>query len=82
MQTIVINSQKGGSGKTMLCKHLAVEAERAGDGVIAESVPNRTLSVRMPVYATLAKNPPGGRPHKSLFFLAPYKAVFPWPETN
>jgi len=35
----------------------------------------------MPVYATLAKNPPGGRPHKSLFFLAPYKAVFPWPET-
>jgi len=22
MQTIVINSQKGGSGKTMLCKHL------------------------------------------------------------
>jgi len=50
-------------------------------GVIAESVPNRTLSVRMPVYATLAKNPHGGRPHKSLFFLAPYKAVFPWPET-
>lgn len=34
MQTIVINSQKGGSGKTMLCKHLAVEAERAGDGPV------------------------------------------------
>ncbi len=32
MQVIVINSQKGGSGKTMLAKHLAVEAERAGDG--------------------------------------------------
>lgn len=31
MQVIVINSQKGGSGKTMLCKHLAVEAERSGD---------------------------------------------------
>jgi len=30
MQTIVVNSQKGGSGKTMLCKHLAVEAERTG----------------------------------------------------
>jgi chromosome partitioning protein len=34
MQTIVINSQKGGSGKTMLCKHLSVEAERAGDGPV------------------------------------------------
>ena len=34
MQVIVINSQKGGSGKTMLCKHLAVEAERAGDGPV------------------------------------------------
>jgi chromosome partitioning protein len=32
MQTIVINSQKGGSGKSMLCKHIAVEIERAGDG--------------------------------------------------
>lgn len=34
MQTIVINSQKGGSGKTTLCAHLAVEAERAGDGPV------------------------------------------------
>jgi cellulose biosynthesis protein BcsQ len=34
MQTIVINSQKGGSGKTSLCAHLAVEAERAGDGPV------------------------------------------------
>lgn len=34
MQIIVINSQKGGSGKTMLAKHLAVEAERAGDGPV------------------------------------------------
>ena len=32
MQVIVINSQKGGSGKTMLAKHLAVAAEAAGDG--------------------------------------------------
>ena len=32
MHIIVVNSQKGGSGKTMLCKHLSVEAERAGDG--------------------------------------------------
>jgi chromosome partitioning protein len=31
MKTIIIASQKGGSGKTMLAAHLAVEAERAGD---------------------------------------------------
>jgi len=34
MRTIVINSQKGGSAKTMLAKHLSVEAERAGDGPV------------------------------------------------
>jgi chromosome partitioning protein len=34
MQVIVINSQKGGSAKTMLAKHLSVEAERAGDGPV------------------------------------------------
>ena len=32
MKTILITSQKGGSAKTMLAAHLAVEAERAGDG--------------------------------------------------
>ncbi len=31
MKTIVIQSQKGGSGKTMLAAHLSVEAERSGD---------------------------------------------------
>lgn len=34
MQVIVINSQKGGSGKTMLTKNLAIAAERAGDGPV------------------------------------------------
>src|ERR1035441_4730306 len=34
MRTIIINSQKGGSAKTMLAKHLSVEAERAGDGPV------------------------------------------------
>jgi len=31
MKKIVVTSQKGGSGKTTLCAHLAVEAERVGD---------------------------------------------------
>lgn len=31
MKTILITSQKGGSGKTMLAAHLSVEAERKGD---------------------------------------------------
>lgn len=32
MKTILVTSQKGGSSKSMLVAHLAVEAERAGDG--------------------------------------------------
>jgi chromosome partitioning protein len=47
MQTIVVNSQKGGSGKTNLCAHLSVEAERAGDGPVylIDTDPQGTLSV-------------------------------------
>jgi chromosome partitioning protein len=46
MQTIVVNSQKGGSGKTSVCAHLAVEAERAGDGPVylIDTDPQGTLS--------------------------------------
>lgn len=46
MKTIVINSQKGGSGKTTLCAHLAVQAERAGDGpvYVIDTDPQGTLS--------------------------------------
>jgi chromosome partitioning protein len=46
MQTLVINSQKGGSGKTSLCAHLSVEAERAGDGPVylIDTDPQGTLS--------------------------------------
>jgi chromosome partitioning protein len=46
MQTIVINSQKGGSGKTTLCAHLSVEAERAGNGPVflVDTDPQGTLS--------------------------------------
>ena len=46
MQTIVINSQKGGSGKTTLCAHLAVQAERSGDGpvFVIDTDPQGTLS--------------------------------------
>ena len=46
MQTIIVNSQKGGSGKTNLCAHLSVEAERAGDGpvYVIDTDPQGTLS--------------------------------------
>lgn len=46
MKTIVINSQKGGSGKTTLCAHLAVQAERVGDGpaYLIDTDPQGTLS--------------------------------------
>ena len=35
MQVIVVASRKGGSGKTSLTAHLAVEATRRGDGPVA-----------------------------------------------
>lgn len=46
MQIIVVNSQKGGSGKTALCAHLAVQAERDGDGPVhlVDTDPQGTLS--------------------------------------
>jgi chromosome partitioning protein len=34
MKTVVVMSQKGGSGKTTLTAHLSVEAERVGDGPV------------------------------------------------
>jgi chromosome partitioning protein len=44
--TLVVASQKGGSGKTTLCGHLAVEAERAGAGPVAlvDTDPQGSLS--------------------------------------
>lgn len=45
MKTVVITSQKGGSGKTTLTAHLAVAVELAGQGpvVIIDTDPQQTL---------------------------------------
>ncbi|MDQ7830631.1 MAG: ParA family protein [Desulfovibrionaceae bacterium] len=46
MKTIVLASQKGGSGKTTLAAHLAVMAERAGDGpsILIDTDPQASLA--------------------------------------
>ncbi|MDX1483929.1 MAG: ParA family protein [Alphaproteobacteria bacterium] len=46
MKLIAIASQKGGSGKTTLAAHLAVEAENAGAGpvMLIDADPQRTLA--------------------------------------
>jgi chromosome partitioning protein len=46
MKTLVWNSQKGGSGKTSLCAHVAVEVERVGNGPVylIDTDPQGTLS--------------------------------------
>lgn len=46
MKTVVITSQKGGSGKTTLTAHLAVAVELAGQGpaVIIDTDPQQTLA--------------------------------------
>jgi chromosome partitioning protein len=46
LKTIVVQSQKGGSGKTMLTAHLAVEAERTKDAAwIIDTDKQATLSL-------------------------------------
>ena len=46
MKTIVITSQKGGSGKTTVVAHLAVAVEKAGHGpaVVIDTDPQQTLA--------------------------------------
>ncbi|HWR53951.1 MAG TPA: ParA family protein [Bryobacteraceae bacterium] len=46
MKTVVITSQKGGSGKTTLAAHFAIAVERAGNGpaVVIDTDPQQTLA--------------------------------------
>ncbi len=47
LKTIVLASQKGGAGKTTLAAHLAVAAEKAGDGpcVLIDTDPQASLAM-------------------------------------
>ena len=46
MQTIVFAARKGGSGKTTLAAHLAIEAEAAGNGPVTliDTDPQQSLT--------------------------------------
>lgn len=46
MRKIIVASQKGGAGKSTLCAHLSVQAERAGDGpaYLIDTDPQASLS--------------------------------------
>ena len=46
MKTVVITSQKGGSGKTTVAAHLAVATEQTGHGpsVLIDTDPQQTLT--------------------------------------
>lgn len=46
MKTVVVTSQKGGSGKTTIAAHLAVASERTGHGpsVLIDTDPQQTLT--------------------------------------
>ena len=63
MKTIVLANQKGGVGKTTLTAHLAVAAQRAGDGacVLIDTDPQASLAAwwngrqaETPVFAPVA----------------------------
>lgn len=63
MKTVVLANQKGGVGKTTLAAHLAVAAERAGDGpcVLIDTDPQASLAawwngraLETPAFASIA----------------------------
>ena len=58
MKTVVITSQKGGSGKTTVTAHLAVAVERAGHGpaVVIDTDPQQTLATWWEVREAEAPN--------------------------
>ncbi len=68
MRTIVLASQKGGSGKTTLAAHLAVALERAGQGpaVLIDTDPQGSLAAwwnkREATSPAFARSVPGGQP--------------------
>ena len=63
---VTLTARKGGTGKTTLAAHLAVAAEAAGAGPVAQSIPTRRVGWPVGGTSGLPRRPSGFDPARSL----------------